>query len=88
MRRDARFEDIVTPHALRPRAHLVHAHFGLKGPRMNLILWDEWHTPTSRTPHAITTGPTRAMANTLGNATSHTMRRGHVSGPEFVAVAR
>ena len=25
------------------------------------------------------------MAKTLGNATSHTMRRGHVSGPEFAA---
>ena len=55
---------------------------------MNLMFEDEWHTPTSRAPHAITTEPTRAMAKTLGNATSHTMRRGHVSGPEFAAAAR
>ena len=28
------------------------------------------------------------MAKTLGNATSHTLRRGHILGAEFAAVAQ
>ena len=55
---------------------------------MNVIFRDERHTPTSSRPHAITTGPTHAMAKTLDTATSHTLRRGHVLGAEFAAVAR
>ena len=55
---------------------------------MNVIFRDERHTPTSSRPHAITTGPTHAMAKTLDTATSHTLRRGHVLGAEFAAVAQ
>ena len=73
---------------LRPWVHLVHAHFGLKGPSVNVIFQDERHVSASSRPHAITTKPTHAMAKTLDNATSHTLRRGHVLGAEFVAVAQ
>ena len=55
---------------------------------MNVIFEDERHTPTSSRPHAITTGLTHAVAKTLDNATSHTLRRGHISSTEFVAVAQ
>ena len=55
---------------------------------MNVIFLDERHTPTSSRPHAVTTGPTHAMAKTLDNATSHTLRRGHISGAEFAFLAQ
>ena len=55
---------------------------------MNVIFEDERHTPTSSRPHAITTGPTHAVAKTLDNATSHTLRRGHILGAEFLMLAQ
>ena len=55
---------------------------------MNVIFRDERHTPTSSRPHAITIGPTHAMAKTLDNAMSHTVRRGHISGAEFAVLAQ
>ena len=55
---------------------------------MNVIFRDERRTSTSSRPHAITTGPTHAMAKTLDNAMSHTLRRGHISGAEFAVLAQ
>ena len=55
---------------------------------MNVICRDEQHALTSSRPHAITTGPTHAMAKTLDNATSHILRRGHISGAEFAMLAQ
>ena len=56
---------------------------------MNVIFRDQRHTATSSRPHAISTGPTHAMAKTLDNATSHTLRRGHIlKGAEFAMLAQ
>ena len=55
---------------------------------MNVIFRDERHAPTSSRPHAIAIAPTPVMAKTLDTATSLTLRRGHILGAEFVAVAQ
>ena len=55
---------------------------------MNVIIWDEPHTPTSPRPQVVTSGPTHVMAKRLDNTTSHTVRRGHIEGAEFAMLAQ